>query len=110
MNTKELISIYENVAIITNQMVSAAESNNWTLLATLEESCSLQVQVIKKNEVPVVLEEGERELKVRVIKKILADDRKIRDITQPRMAQLSELMRGSSTQNKLMKAYQSDQR
>ena len=110
MNSKELITVYENVAEITTQMVHAAQANDWQLLASLEERCTQQVQVIRENNEPVDLEAEERQKKVNVIKRILADDRKIRDITQPRLAQLSELMRSSSTQSKLARAYQLDHR
>jgi len=110
MNSKQLISIYENVADITAQMVNAALDNDWQLLAKLEARCSDQVQAIKDDPTPVELERAEHEKKVSVIKKILADDRKIRDITQPRMAQLGEMMRRSSTQRKLARAYQLDHR
>jgi flagellar protein FliT len=104
------MSIYENVAVITEQMVGAAQEHDWQLLAKLEESCSAQVQAIRENDKPVQLVEADQMKKVNVIKKILADDRKIRDITQPRMAQLSEMMRRSSTQSKLARAYQLDHR
>ena len=110
MNSQELISIYENVANITAQMLGAAQDSDWPLLATLEERCSMQVQAIKEDESPVELARDEREKKVQVIQRILADDRKIRDITQPRMAQLSEMMRRSSTQTKLARAYKLDHR
>lgn len=110
MNSQELILIYENVADITSQMLNAAQGSDWPLLATLEERCSMQVQAIKEDEAPVELGHDEREKKVKVIQRILADDRKIRDITQPRMAQLSEMMRRSSTQTKLARAYTLDHR
>jgi len=110
MNSQELISIYENVAEITTRMVHAAEEHDWQLLARLEESCTLQVQVIKDNPDPVELGAEEHNKKVSVIKRILADDKKIRDITQPRIKQLGDMMRRSSTQNKLARAYQLDHR
>ena len=110
MNSQELMAIYENVADITAQMVDAAQGHDWQLLAKLEAQCTRQVQVIKDNEHPVELAVEEREKKVQVIHRILADDRKIRDVTQPRLAQLSELMRRSSTQNKLARAYRLDHR
>jgi len=110
MNSHELISIYENVAELTAEMVHAAQEHDWQLLAMLEERCSRQVQVIRDNNTPVELGSEERDQKVRVIKKILADDRLIRDLTQPRMAQLSQLLQRSSTQQKLARAYQLDHR
>jgi len=110
MNSRELISIYENVAEITAEMVHAAEENAWQLLARLEEQCSSQVQTIKDNPVSEKLAREEHDQKVSVIKRILADDKRIRDITQPRLAQLSLLMNGASTQQKLARAYQLDHR
>lgn len=110
MTNQELMSMYENVANITDEMVAAAEVNNWELLASLEQKCSSLVKIIENNEAPVVLAVEERARKVCVIKKILDDDRKIRDITQPRMAHLSDLIHKSSTQLKLARAYQLDHR
>ena len=42
MNSLELISIYENVAVLTDQMLDAAQRGNWDLLVKLEASCTLQ--------------------------------------------------------------------
>jgi len=46
-----------------------------------------------------------REQKVRMIKKILADDKEIRDITEPWMAELAELIKSNSTSRKLNQTY-----
>ena len=110
MNSVELISIYEHVAAITDQMVSAAERSDWALLAELEISCSREVDALRESDLPVKLDKEIREKKINVIKKILADDRKIRDITEPRMVQLTQLMQKSSTQHKLARAYVLDHR
>jgi flagellar protein FliT len=99
------MSVYETVANLTDKMVDAVRSNNWALLAQLEASCSIHIQAIKDNDVPVVLVREERAEKVRFINKILADDKKIRDILHPKSAQLGELMQRSGTHHKLNKAY-----
>ena len=108
MTSLELIAIYENVADITDQMLSAARNRNWDLLVKLEASCTVQVQTIKDNEIPVILERDVRDKKIGVIKKILDDDRKIRDLTEPWMQQLTQLMKYSEVQRKLTHAYQID--
>ncbi len=110
MNSRELIAIYENVAVITDQMVSAAQELDWELLARLEQSCSLQVQAIRDNDGPVPLEQEQRQQKLNVIKKILADDKKIREITEPRMVVLSQLMESTSAKRKLAQSYFLDHR
>lgn len=105
MNSLELISLYENVATITSNMLEAARSGNWELLEQLENDCSSRVQTIRESEIPFDLPADMRDKKVRIIRKILADDKEIRDITEPWMAQLSDLMKNSSTSRKLSNAY-----
>ncbi|MFD2272944.1 flagellar protein FliT [Undibacterium arcticum] len=47
--------------------------------------------------------------KVRIIRKILADDREIRIITEPWMAELSSLMNSAGTERKLSRVYGANQ-
>lgn len=105
MNNLELISLYENVATITANMLDAARTGDWELLAQLETNCSNHVQSIRDSELPIELPAEMRDRKIRIIKKILADDKEIRDITEPWMLELSNLMKNSSTARKLSQAY-----
>jgi len=105
MDSLEMIKLYENVATITNDMLTAARSGDWQLLAKLETDCSSQIQLIKNNGTSSELTEEVRTQKVAIIKKILADDKEIRDITEPWMAELSKLMRSNNTVRKLNQAY-----
>lgn len=105
MNSLELISLYESVAGITSRMLDAARSGDWELLAKLETDCSSRVQCLRDNEAPAELSAEMRDKKIRIIKKILADDREIRDITEPWMAQLSDLMKNAGTMRKLSQTY-----
>ncbi|WP_019141159.1 flagellar protein FliT [Noviherbaspirillum massiliense] len=111
MNNQEIISIYETVAGITDQMLAAARSGDWELLAELETQCSSQVEILRKNDRPrEALTEAAREQKTRVIKKILADDREIRNLTEPWMAQLSVMLNSAGTERKLSRTYGASQR
>lgn len=105
MNSLELISLYENVAVITGNMLEAARSGDWELLEQLENDCSSRVQTIRESEIPFDLPSEMRDKKIRIIKKILADDKEIRDITEPWMERLVNLMKDSSTNRKLNKTY-----
>lgn len=105
MNSLELISLYENVATITTNMLDAARMSDWDLLSQLEADCASRVQLLRDNELPVELPTEIRDKKIKIIKKILADDKEIRDITEPWMAQLSNLMKNSSTNLKLSQTY-----
>jgi flagellar protein FliT len=104
MNSQEVISIYETIAIITNQMLVAARCANWTQLARLEKVCAQHVETIKSNEREAA-QGAIRERKVKIIQKILADDREIRNITEPWMAQLSRQINSVGTKRKLAQSY-----
>jgi flagellar protein FliT len=105
MNSLELISLYENVATITTNMLDAARTNDWDLLSRLEADCASRVQILRENELPLELPAEMRDRKIKIIKKILADDKEIRNLTEPWMAQLANLMKNSSTNIKLSQTY-----
>ncbi|HVK94229.1 MAG TPA: flagellar protein FliT [Noviherbaspirillum sp.] len=110
MNSQEILSLYETVAAITDQMVVAARNGDWERLALLESHCASQVAILKQDESPAPLTAGVRERKATIIKKILADDREIRNITEPWMAQLSAMIDSTSAERKLSKAYGANSR
>lgn len=105
MTNLELMEIYENVAVITDQMLNAAKSEDWDLLVELETHCSSHVKTLQMNDTRDELTEEMRQRKVHVIKKILADDKEIRALTEPWMAQLSQLMQSSQSSRLLTKTY-----
>ncbi len=105
MNEQEVIYLYENVATITDQMLAAARIGDWETLAALESRCADQVNILKTGEPPVPLTGVGRERKVAIIKKILADDKEIRNITEPWMNKLSMLINSTGTERKLNRAY-----
>jgi flagellar protein FliT len=109
MNNEEIISLYETVANLSEQMLAAARSADWERLVTLESDCACHVQALKYGEPAAPLSGPIREKKVRIIHKILADDREIRTITEPWMAQLSSLMKNAGTERKLSRVYGASQ-
>ena len=109
MDSQEIISLYETVAEITDQMLEAARARDWERLVSLESRCASHVQTLREGEKPVALTGVVRERKVIIIKKILSDDREIRNITEPWMAQLSNLINSTNTERKLVQAYGGDQ-
>jgi flagellar protein FliT len=105
MNSQEIISVYENVAVLTGQMLDAARTGDWEQLTLLESRCSSQVECLRKGELPAALPANLRDRKVAIIKKILADDHEIRSITEPWMKQLSSMLNSAGTERKLSQAY-----
>lgn len=105
MNNQGIISLYTQVAEITHQMLMAARLGDWDSLVDLETRCAAQASALQENDSRAPLMPDVREQKFNLIKKILADDKEIRDLTQPRLAKLSALISNSGTQRKLNHAY-----
>ncbi len=105
MNAEEAIVAYEDVAQITSQMLSAARDGLWDDLVVLEKRCASRVKTIAVNEAPAPLSRDLRERKLAVLRRILADDREIRDLTEPWMKQLDQLLHSTRTERKLSASY-----
>lgn len=105
MTGQEVLSEYAAVAELTGQMLAAAEAGEWDELVILEQRCSVHVDLLKRSEAAVELNPTGRQAKIDCIRRILADDRRIRDLTTPWMTQLSALLNNSGTQRRLAHAY-----
>jgi flagellar protein FliT len=105
MDNLNILEVYESVADTTRQMVDAARTGDWDRLAALESHCSMQVATLKKHDASITLTGANRDKKVEIIRKILADDKEIRTITEPWMKQLTALMQSTGTERKLSQAY-----
>lgn len=105
MDNLNILEVYENMAAITTQMLAAARTGDWDRLALLESHCSMQVETLKKHDASISLTGSHRDKKVEIIRKILADDKEIRAITEPWMKQLTALMQSTGAERKLSQAY-----
>ena len=95
MNNAQIIAAYETILSITGQMLEAARKKDWDYLQTLEEDCRAVMAVLMTaNAAP--LDGNYQQRKVEIIHKMLADDAEIRNITQPWMAHLQNVIGGIS--------------
>ena len=101
----DTIAIYEEVCGITTQMLDAARKADWESLEALERQCSGRIDLLRTGDSFVPLSEADRQIKIGFIQKILDDDRQIREIVSPWMAQLAALINSSGTERKLNRAY-----
>jgi flagellar protein FliT len=90
MTSNEVLSMYENIAGLTSKMAVAANAGDWNGLARLESECASQARAVETG-VPA-LEGAPRMRKIDLLKQIMANDRAIREVTEPWMAQLSNVM------------------
>ena len=91
MTSNEVLAMYENIAGLTSKMAAAAQSGDWNGFDSLQGQCAAQASATASG-VPA-LEGTKRLRKIDLLKQIMANDRAIRDITEPWMGQLDRVMR-----------------
>ncbi len=105
MTSQEVLSVYEAMELLTDEMVQAAGAADWDRLVLLEQRCAAHVQQLSSSEPPQAMQGASRAKKVDLIRKMLDDDRKIRDLTLPWMTRLSALINNTGTERRLASAY-----
>lgn len=93
MTSQEILSTYEAMLGLTAELIVAASNHDWERFVRLEKCCSDHAQIIKNNQPSLPMSDACRQKKIAMINKLLSDDRTIRDLTAPWMAQLSVLIR-----------------
>ena len=88
MTSNEVLAMYENIAGLTAKMAGAAKTADWNGLAAMEKACAAQAASVETG-VPELAGTA-RLRKIELIKQIMANDRAIREVTEP--WQLSDVM------------------
>lgn len=91
MTSNDVLSMYENLAGLTGQMAAAAQAGDMQRLAQLETRC-LIAGAAAATGIPT-LEGAQRRRKIELVKQIMANDRAIRQVTEPWMARVETLAR-----------------
>ncbi len=105
MTASEILSTYEILSALTGDMLDAARQADWDQLALLEQACQPHIAALTVHDTPRALSGAELQRKLKVIRKILADDAKIRDLTEPWLAELQSLLHGSGRRKTATQAY-----
>lgn len=79
------LDLYETLSGLSADMLIAAETGDWDRLVELERTVARLRNRLSTEDAQARLTEAERERKVDLIKRILADDRRIRSYTEPWM-------------------------
>ena len=105
MSGQEVVTTYETMVRITERMLDAASASQWERLAELEQECARHANRLKAHEGGAALGGQERLRKVDAIRRMLDTDRRIRDLTTPWMAHLASLMKSTSAERRVVRAY-----
>ncbi|GAB2871884.1 hypothetical protein GCM10027277_46440 [Pseudoduganella ginsengisoli] len=80
--------MYENVAGLTSKMVMAARANDWESLGRLENQTAATVAMVTAGATVPAQQGDARARKIALLKQILANDRAVRDATDPWIGQV----------------------
>jgi flagellar protein FliT len=105
MTSAELIRTYESVLAVTGEMLEAARVEDWDRLVEREKRCRELVDTLMQLHGEAALDVDTRRRKAEIIRKVLADDAAIRDLTQPWLARLQHLMTSAGRERQLHAAY-----
>jgi flagellar protein FliT len=105
LETEQLLTTYDRLSHTTGFMLSAAQAGDWERLVSLEKDCSELVARLSSLESDDPLPEGLRERKATLLRKVLADDAAIRDITEPWLARLGAMLGANRCERKLLNSY-----
>ncbi len=85
-----LLCYYEKIGRVSQLMVEAAENADWTTLADAEAVCGTLIKRMRSIREPSAnLDAAGRRRRLEILRAILADDARIREITQPWAAQVA---------------------
>ena len=107
-NGMQVITTYEAILAITDQMLQAAKNSDWDKLVALEQECKHLTNWLMEQHTYEQLSEEEKKKKVSLIHGILERDAEIRNITEPWMTQLQDKLTSYGQKRKLGQTYQTD--
>lgn len=102
---QSIVATYESMAAISARMVVAARQEDWPAVVQGEDECERLIRELRAMGDLTPTDPVLRQRKMALIRTILAWDAEIRDLAQPRLAQLEQRLRGQRNSQKLANAY-----
>ncbi len=105
MSSCQVITCYETLSALTGKMRDTAVQGEWDKLVGIGQQCSQQIALIEPMDARATLDEPAQRHKIQIIKKILADDTEIRNLTEARMGQMRHILKNNRQEQQLQQAY-----
>lgn len=90
-----LLQYYEAIERASQEMLEAARHGNWDAVVKLEGACTLLISQLKHAAVNQQLATEERQLKSRIMQRILVNDAEVRVLAEPWLEGLDHLLGGT---------------
>lgn len=91
-----LLKYYEAIEQASQDMLEAARNGNWDQVVKLEGACAVLISQLKSAASSRELAPEEAQLKSRIMQRILVNDAEIRNLAEPWIDDLDELLAGKS--------------
>ena len=100
-----MLSYYESVAEASEVMLAAARRSDWDALIAAEKECARRIEALKSARIPASLGPEADKRRYQLIRAVLAYDAEIRELTQPWMTQLEQLLGAARNGRRVDQAY-----
>jgi flagellar protein FliT len=92
-----LLNYYEAIEKASQDMLEAARVGNWDHVVKLEGACALLISQLKHAATKQGLDSEEAQLKSRIMQRILINDAEIRQLAEPWLEELDDILAGRPT-------------
>lgn len=95
--SSNLLQYYEAIERASQDMLEAARNGNWDSVVKLEGACALLISQLKHAASGRSLDSTEKQLKSRIMQRILVNDAEVRVLAEPWLEGLDDLLAGRTT-------------
>ena len=92
--TSSLLQYYHAIEKASQDMLKAARQGDWDQVLKLEGACALLISQLKQNANGRPMGEDEAQFKARIMQRILVNDAEIRQLAEPWLDDLDDLLAG----------------
>ncbi len=92
--TTALLNYYQAIERASQDMLAAARQGNWDEVLKLEGACVLLISQLKSRSAEAPLRSDEAQFKSRIMQRILVNDAEIRQLAEPWLDELDDLLVG----------------
>lgn len=100
-----VLRYYESIAGQSQRMLLAAQAGDWEDLCAAEKECAQLIAHLKQLGDKPPLDSVERTRRMQILKTMLAEDAQIRDLTEPWLKQLENLLHSAGNARRLGSSY-----
>ncbi len=94
MTNSVLMTYYEAIEKASQDMLEAARGGDWDHVVKLEGACAVLIAQLKNTAAGQALPADEAELKSRLMQRILLNDAEIRQLAEPWLEDLDDILAG----------------